>query len=181
MEMGRIQEAVTEGRKAVELDPLSSFYNSMLGYTYYYQRDYNHAIEQQNKTLEIDPNHLGAIWCIGQAYEQMGNYKRAVEQWAKFEHLRDNDSRAKKIREIFEKSGYEGILRELAKSSEAASYPYGAATSYGMLGEKDNAFASLEKAAAAGNHIDTIKVDPALDNLRSDPRFADLLRRIGLP
>jgi len=181
MEMGRIQEAVTEGRKAVELDPLSPFYNSMLGYTYYYQRDYNHAIEQQNKTLEIDPNHFGAIWCIGQAYEQMGNYKLAVEQWAKSQHLQNNDSRADKIREIFERSGYAGVLRELAKSSEAASYPYGAATSYAMLGEKDAAFASLEKAVAAGNHIDTIKVDPELDNIRSDPRYADLLSRIGLP
>ena len=181
MEMGRIQEAVTEGRKAVELDPLSSFYNSMLGYTYYYQRDYNHAIEQQNKTLEIDPNHAGAIWCIAQAYEQMGNYKQAVEQSAKFEQLRGNDSRAKNFREIFEKSGHAGILREYAKISEAAGDHYGAATSYAMLGEKDAAFAALEQAAAAGNHIDTLKLDPALDNIRSDPRYADLLRRIGLP
>jgi serine/threonine protein kinase/tetratricopeptide (TPR) repeat protein len=181
MEMGRIQEAVTEGRKAVELDPLSSFYNSMLGYTYYYQRDYSHAIEQQNKTLEIDPNHAGAVWCIAQAYEQMGNYKQAVEQSAKFEQLRGNNSRAKNLREIFEKSGHAGILREYAKISEAAGYHYGAATSYAMLGEKDAAFAALEQAAAAGNHIDTLKLDPALDNIRSDPRYADLLRRIGLP
>jgi len=181
MEMGRIQEAVTEGQKAVELDPLSSFYTSMLGYTYYYQRDYNHAIEQQNKTLELDPNHAGAIWCIAQAYEQMGNYKQALEQSAKFEQLRGNDSRAKNFREIFEKSGHAGILREYAKISEAAGYHYGAATSYAMLGEKDAAFAALEQAGAAGNHIDTLKLDPALDNIRSDPRYADLLRRMGLP
>ena len=50
-----------------------------------------------------------------------------------------------------------------------------------MLGEKDAAFAALEQAAAAGNYVDMIKLDPALDKLRSDPRFADLLRRIGLP
>jgi len=50
-----------------------------------------------------------------------------------------------------------------------------------MLGEKDVAFADLERAVAAGDHIDTITLDPALDNLRSDPRYADLLRRIGLP
>jgi len=181
MEMGRIQEAVTEGRKALELDPLSPLYSSMLGYTYYYQRDYNHAIEQQNKTLEIDPNHAGAIWCIGQAYEQMGNYKQAVERWAKYEQLRGNDSRANKIREIFEKSGYRGILRKHAKDSEAQGDPYGAATNYAMLGEKDAAFAALEKAAAEGNHLDTFKLDPALDNIRSDPRYADLLRRMGLP
>jgi hypothetical protein len=50
-----------------------------------------------------------------------------------------------------------------------------------MLGEKDAAFAALEQAAAAGNHIDTLKLDPALDSIRSDPRYADLLRRMGLP
>jgi hypothetical protein len=111
----------------------------------------------------------------------MGNYKQAVEQSAKFEQLRGNDSRAKNFREIFEKSGHAGILREYAKISEAAGDHYGAATSYAMLGEKDAAFAALEQAAAAGNHIDTLKLDPALDNIRSDPRYADLLRRIGLP
>jgi hypothetical protein len=50
-----------------------------------------------------------------------------------------------------------------------------------MLGEKNAAFAALEKAVAAGNHVDTIKVDPELDNIRSDPRYTDLLRRMGLP
>ena len=50
-----------------------------------------------------------------------------------------------------------------------------------MLGEKDAAFAALEKASAAGNHVDVIKLEPKLDNLRSDPRYAELLRRMGLP
>jgi serine/threonine protein kinase/tetratricopeptide (TPR) repeat protein len=181
MEMGRIQEAVTEGRKAVELDPLSSFYNSMLGYTYYYQRDYNRAIEQQNKTLEIDPTYAPAVYGIGDAYWQMGNYKQAMDQRIKAAQLGGYEKHAKELSETFEKLGYKGALRKHAKDSEAAGYPYGAACDYAMLGEKDAAFEALEQAAAAGNHIDTIKLDPALDNLRSDPRYADLLGRIGLP
>ncbi|MGA7928006.1 MAG: protein kinase [Candidatus Sulfotelmatobacter sp.] len=179
-EMGRAQEAITECRKAVELDPLSLFYNSMLGSAYYYQRDYNHAIEQANKTLEIDPNYPQAVGYLGLVYEQMGNYKQAMEQWIKVEQLQGHEARAQELREVFEKSGYKGVLRKYAKDNEAG-YPYGAACDYAMLGEKDAAFAALEQATAVGNHLDTFKLDPALDNIRSDPRYADLLRRMGLP
>lgn len=178
--MGKPQEAITECRKAVELDPLSLFYNS-LGYAYYYQRDYNHAIEQWNKTLEIDPKYVMAVWGSATAYEQMGNNKQAIEQWIKVEQLQGSEVRAQELRQVFEKSGYKGFLRKVAKDNETAGYAYGVATSYAMLGEKDAAFAALQQAAAAGNHIDTFKLDPELDNLRSDPRYAELLRQIGLP
>jgi hypothetical protein len=110
----------------------------------------------------------------------MGNYKQAMEQWIKVEQLQGHEARAQELREVFEKSGYKGVLRKYAKDNEAG-YPYGAACDYAMLGEKDAAFAALDQATAVGNHLDTFKLDPALDNLRSDPRYADLLHRIGLP
>ena len=69
----------------------------------------------------------------------------------------------------------------MAKQCEAINDPYCAAVNYAMLREKDAAFAALEQAVAAGSHIDNIKLEPGLDSLRSDPRYADLLRRIGLP
>jgi tetratricopeptide (TPR) repeat protein len=159
----------------------SASYNSMLGYACYYRRDYNHAIEQANKTLEIDPNYPQAVGYLGLVYEQMGNYKQAMEQWIKVAQLEGHEARARELREVFEKSGYKGVLRKYAKDNEAAGYPYGAARDYAMLGEKDAAFAALEQASAVGNHLDTFKLDPALDNLRSDSRYANLLRRIGLP
>jgi serine/threonine protein kinase len=180
-EMGRVQEAVAEGRKAVELEPFSTLYNNMLGFMYYHQRDYNRAIEQQNKTLEIDSKYAAAVGGIGEAYAQMGNYKQAMDQWVKYEQLEGREARAQELRQVFEKSGYKGYLRKVAEDSEAAGNPYNTAANYAQLGEKDAAFAALEQAAAAGNNVDTIKLDPALDNLRSDPRYADLLRRIGLP
>jgi eukaryotic-like serine/threonine-protein kinase len=180
-EMGKGQEAITECRKAVELDPLSSFYNSMLGFAYYHRRDYEHAIEQHNKTLEIDPTYAPAVNGIGDAYWQMGKYKQAMDQQIKAAQLLGAEERAKELSETFEKLGYKGVLRKDAEDSEAADDPYSAACDYAMLGEKDAAFAALEKAAAAGNHLDTFKLDPALDNIRSDPRYADLLKRIGLP
>jgi len=180
-EMGRAQDAIAECRKSVELDPLSPLYNSMLGYAYYFQRSYNQAIDQWNKTLEIDPRHAGALTGIGDAYWQMGNYEQAIEPYIKATQLWDSADGAKELKEAFEKSGYKGVLRKHVKDSEARGRRYGAATSYAMLGEKDAAFAALEQAAAAGNYVDMIKLDPALDNLRPDPRYADLLRRIGLP
>jgi serine/threonine protein kinase/tetratricopeptide (TPR) repeat protein len=181
LEMGRTQEAVTEARKAVELEPLSPFHNSNLAIKYYSQRDYNHAIEQANKTLEIDPNYPPAIWTLGGVYAQLGNYKQAIEQWIKATQLSGGEERAKELKEVFEKSGYKGVLRKFAKDAEAEGQPYSAALSYAKLGEKDAAFAALEKAVALGQGTDDIKTAPDLDNLRSDPRYADLLRRIGLP
>ena len=180
-EMGRPQEEIIECGKAVELDPLSSLYNDGLAQAYYNGRDYAQAIEQANKTLEINPKQVDAVETLGGAYEQMGNYKQAMEQWIKADQLRGHEARAHELGKVFEKSGYTGYLRKNAKDSEAEGDHYGAAVGYAMLGEKNAAFAALEKAVAAGNHVDTIKVDPRLDNLRSDPRYADLLRRMGLP
>ena len=162
-EMGRPQEGITECRKAVELDPLSLLYNTGLAQAYYNNRDYTQAIEQANKTLEINPKHVDAVESLGDAYEQMGNYKQAMEQWIKVEQLKGYEARAIELGQVFEKSGYTGYLRKNAIDTEAKGDHYGAAVDYAMLGEKDNAFAALEKAVAAGNHVDTIKVDPELD------------------
>jgi len=117
--MGRTQEAVTEARKGVELDPLSPLHNLTLGWAYYYQRDYNHAIEQTNKTLEIDPNYPKAIALLGDIYAHFGNYKQAMEQWIKVEQLSGGEERAKELKQVFEKSGYKGVLRKFAKDAEA--------------------------------------------------------------
>jgi hypothetical protein len=85
------------------------------------------------------------------------------------------------VKRVFEKSGYQGYLRKNAKDNEQAGDFYEAAHDYILLGEKDAAFANLEKAATEGQAIDNFKLDPTLDPLRSDPRFSDLLRRMGLP
>jgi len=80
-----------------------------------------------------------------------------------------------------EKTGYRGHLRKDAQDKEVQDDYYDAACDYAMLGEKDAAFVALARAAAAGQQVDFLKLDPDLDNVRSDPRYADLLRRIGLP
>jgi len=180
-EMGKSSDAIAECRKAVELDPLSLLCNYDLAFTYYLARDYSQSLQQANRTLEIDPRYSEAITTIGAVDEATGNYKGAIEQWVKNEQVLGNEERAQEVKEIFEKSGYGAYLRKSAKDSGAAGDFFGAATDYALLGEKDAAFSLLQQAAAAGQAVDNFKLNPELDSLRSDPRYADLLRRIGLP
>jgi eukaryotic-like serine/threonine-protein kinase len=184
---GRPQQGIAECRKAVELDPLSVLNNWGLAAEYYLVRDYSHAIETANKTLEIDPKYSEAISVLGLAYEQMGNYKQTIEQWVKIERLQGHEARATELMRTFEKSGYKAYLSKDAKDNEAEGNYYlggvarSAAADYAMLGEKDAAFAALDKAFASRAGVVDINVDPRLDNIRSDPRYPELLRRIGLP
>jgi serine/threonine protein kinase/Tfp pilus assembly protein PilF len=185
--MGRTQGGLAECRKAVELDPLSVLNNWGLAAEYYVSRDYNHAIEAANRTLEIDPKYPDAVSILGLAYEQMGDFKRAMEQWVKIEQLQGHEMRGKELMNAFEKSGYTGYLRKNAKDNEVEGNHYrgglarSAAADYAMLGEKDAAFSALGKAFASRTGVVDINVDPRLDNIRSDSRYADLLRQIGLP
>jgi hypothetical protein len=85
------------------------------------------------------------------------------------------------LREAYEKFGYRGFLKRQSEYREADHNYVGAARDYAKLGDKDAAFAALEKAFENRSGILYIKCDPELDSIRSDPRFADLLRRMGLP
>ena len=182
---GKTQEGLAECRRAVDLDPLSVLNNMILAWEYDFARDYNHAIEAANKTLEIDPKDPDAVSVLGLAYEQTGSYKQAMDQWVKIEQLRGHELHGKELMNAFEKSGYTGYLRKDAKDNEAEGNHYrgglapSAAADYAMLDAKDAAFAALDKAFARRSGVVDIYVDPRLDNIRSDPRFANLLRRIG--
>ena len=181
----KTQEGLVECRRAVELDPLSVLNNMILAWEYDFAHDYTHAIEQANRTLEIDPNDVDAVSVLGLAYEQMGNYAQAMEQWVKIQRLQGHQTRATELMRTFERSGYTGYLSKDAKDNEAEGDFYrgglapSAAADYAMLGKKDEAFAALEKAFAHRIGVVDINVDPRLDKMRSDPRFADLLRRVG--
>ncbi|MGA8622543.1 MAG: protein kinase [Candidatus Sulfotelmatobacter sp.] len=182
---GKTQDGLAECRRAVELDPLSVLNNMILAWEYDFARDYKHAIEQANKTLEIDPKDADAVSVLGLAHEQMGNYAQAMEQWVKIQRLQGHEARAKELMRTFEKSGYKGYLSKDAKDNEAEANYYGggltrsAAADYAMLGEKDAAFAALNKAFVSRAGVVDIDLDPRLENILSDPRYTDLLRRIG--
>jgi serine/threonine-protein kinase len=179
--VGKTQAAIVEARKAVELEPMSGLSNVSLQMAYYYARDYNRAVEQAAKTLETDPNNYQSVLFLGSTYEQMGDYQRTMEQWAKAEQLEGSESHAKEIWQVFKKSGYSGYLSDQAKHHEVTGAYGDAAAENAMLGRKDAAFTDLNKAVASRSNLVFVKCEPEFDNLRSDPRFADVLRRIGVP
>jgi hypothetical protein len=137
------------------------------------------TLQQANRALEIDPKYSQAIEQIEGVYEVTGDYKRAIEQRIMLEQALGDRLGADEVRQV-EKSGYQGYLRKEARDKEAGGDYYGAAEDYAVLGAKDAAFVALERAAAEGQALDNFKLDPALDSLRSDPRYTDLLRRVGL-
>jgi serine/threonine protein kinase/tetratricopeptide (TPR) repeat protein len=177
----RVSDAIVESKKAVELDPLSMFYNAQYEMLYIYARDPKAAIKEADRLLEIDRNSLLAPAIKALGYEQLGDYKEAIDWWMRGQTLGGHEDRAKGLREAYEKFGYKGFLRRQSEYREADHNSVGAARDYAKLGDKDDAFAALEKAFENRSGILYIKCDPELDSIRSDPRFADLLRRIGLP
>ena len=172
---------LNECRRATEIDQFSPIYNMSLTLAYNFSRDYNRALQQAQKALEMEPTNPYAITWLGYTYERMGNYKEAMEQWTKLARSNGHDEYAKEMMQAFEQSGYRGFLKKDAAHFEAQRDYNGAAASYAILGDKNAAFAALEKAFAKRTDVLFIKVDPQFDSLHSDPRFADLLRRIGLP
>jgi hypothetical protein len=103
------------------------------------------------------------------------------EQWATQAKLVGREQYVTEITQAFEKSGYKGYLLYDAKDSETEGDYDLAAADYAMLGDKNAAFAALEKAFSNRAGLLFVKVEPQFDNLRSDPRYAGLLGRIGLP
>ena len=148
---------------------------------YFLARQYDHAIAQAKETLEIDPSSPASFNIIGASYEQLRDYPKAIEAWTKHEEVNGHEPRAKELKRIFETKGYTGYLRRDLKDGQGAGDHYGAALEFAMLGERDASFTELEKAFTQRSQIVDMNLDPRLDNIRSDPRYTDLLHRIGLP
>jgi TolB-like protein len=188
--MGRHNEAIAEERRALELDPLSLTINFELGLAFYYARNYDQAIEQFQKTLELDPNFPPPHQFLPAAYEQKGMYGEAIAGFQKGITPRGGSEwpmSAPGLGHVYAVSGKKAeartVLNELKQLSGQEYVPaYDIALIYAGLGEKDQAFAWLEKAYEERSFpMAWLKVEPQWDSLRSDPRFADLVRRVGLP
>jgi serine/threonine protein kinase/Flp pilus assembly protein TadD len=187
---GRHNESIAEERRAVELDPLSLTISFELGTAFYYARNYDQAIEQFQKTLELDPNFPAVYAFLPAAYEQKGMYDEAIAGFQKGITPRGRSEwpmTVPGLGHVYAVSGKKGdartVLNELKQLSGQEYVPaYGIALIYAGLGEKDQAFAWLEKAYEEHSFkMAWLKVEPRWDSLRSDPRFAALVRRIGLP
>jgi serine/threonine-protein kinase len=184
--MGRSEKAIQEARRAVDLDPLSAEIHSVLGFVLYFAHRYDQAAVELHKTLELDPNYWIGYYYLGQVYAQQGRFEDAIAaqrkasesfgsavSWSLAEIARDY---------VLEGKGTEArqAIPDLLKPYRTLHItPYGIATVYAALGDKDQAFAQLEQALAQrSQYMDFLKVDPELDSLRSDPRFQSLLSRM---
>jgi TolB-like protein/Tfp pilus assembly protein PilF/predicted Ser/Thr protein kinase len=186
--MGRAEVALAEIQTAQRLNPLSLITSSDVGWAFHFARRYDRAIEQCQETLELDPNFVGAHDCLGSAYLAKGDYGKAIAECQRAATGSGNDLlRTAGLGRAYALAGMtvkaREILRKLHSESERRYVPaYFLATVYVALGEKDEAFTWLEKAYDARDaNLIWLKVDDAVDPLRSDARFRELLSRIGLP
>jgi eukaryotic-like serine/threonine-protein kinase len=186
--MGRSDDALVEMRIAQNLDPVSFLTSSSLGWTFYFGRQFDRAIDQCQKTLELEPNDIGAHSCLGYSFMAKKEFARAVAEFKKAADLSGEEPL--RIEGLGIAYGFAGqkeearrLLAELqAKSTLHYVPPYFLASVHAGLGENDKAFALLEKGYNERDaYLTWLKVEPALDPLRSDPRFHVLLQRVGLP
>lgn len=183
----RHDEALAEIRRAREIDPVSLIVSTNEGWILFCARQYDAAIEQLRRTIEMDPSFANAHFKLALVYEAKGMYKEAVEEFLKDDTLSGvSQETVAALRTAYAKSGWEGFCRQQLShlhtdSKEGYVSPKNFALAYLQLGEKDQAFEWLEKSYAERSEVLLyLKVDPRFDPLRSDPRFADLVRRVGL-
>ncbi|PYK13724.1 MAG: hypothetical protein DME64_12960 [Verrucomicrobia bacterium] len=183
--LGRFDDAIVEGKRAVELDPLSLVINTDLGSDYYYARRYDEAIAQLRKTLEMDPGFYIAHLVLGQVLDAKGARDAAIVECQKARALNDDPSVLGVLARAYGLSGNkmeaEKILDQLEKlSQERYVSAYSFALIYLGLGDKEEALRWLEQSYQdrAGSDIGFIRVDPLLDPLRGDPRFEALAEKI---
>jgi len=184
---GRVDEALREINRAQELDPLSLQISSSRGFILENARHYEEAIEQLRRVIAIDPNHYQAHWFLALTYLANGQIDQAIATSEKAVALSDRAPAALGVLGMaYGAAGRKGeanqILNELLQlEKQRYVSPMAFVYVYTGLGNKDQSFAWLEKAhQERSNGIAFFKVSPTVDPLRSDARFADLLRRIGL-
>jgi serine/threonine-protein kinase len=186
--LGRNTEAIAEAQRAYALDPLSLGASRDLAAAYYRARQYDQAIAQCQKMLDLDPQaYVRLRDLLELVYEQLGRYDQAVAERVKSTTFLGGAEKAAALRAAYEKSGWEGFLQKTADSIIGQARlgkvgSYNMARVYSRLRDKDRTFEWLEKAyAKRSSGIISIKTDPAFDWMRADPRFQELLRRIGFP
>ena len=182
--MGRSDEAIAAGRRAEELDPLSLVIKADLGWILIMARRYDEGITQLKSTLALDPNLYYARLRLGDVYQAKGMYTEAIAEYRKTFALSAEPWVKAMLARSLVKAGHRSeafqLLNELkAESSQRYVQSDCLATVYAALGEKDEAFKWLEKGFTERTFDLQSTVDPLFDDLRADPRFADLVRRVA--
>jgi len=185
--MGRFDESLKELKLAGELDPLSLVINADLGRAFYFARQYDQTIKQENRTLEMDANFWLSHINLGRSYTQKKMYADAISELQTASELSPGNTEVLSFLGFaYAVAGNSDEARQTLCSLEERAQqnyvpPYHLAIVHAGLKQKDEAFEWLERAYER-HAVDlfTLNVEPMFDELRSDPRFIDLVRRVGL-
>jgi len=185
--MGRPEEAMAQIERALELDPFNATFRGLYAWDLLYARRYDEAIQDLRETLRTAPNDQMLLSALKAVYHLKGMHEEALEIWRTwFTTMGDSEAEEALARGNAE-AGYFGALNHVAELYVARSRttyvtPWQIATMYTRAGKNDEALEWLEKAYEAhDSNMPAISVDPIFDNLREDPRFQDILRKMNFP
>ena len=183
--VGRFNEAEDQFRRALEIEPVSLPINWDLGRFFYNSRRFDESITQHKKTIELDPGFARAHRTLAEVYRVKGDYANSVEERAKFFELIGQSQNAGLMRATFAKHGWHGFLRLVTSENSPvtdSNSSWGRAKAFLDLNERDKAITELNKGYQLRlSSLNWLKIEPQMDPLRSDPRFQELLRKVGFP
>ncbi|MEJ7863044.1 MAG: winged helix-turn-helix domain-containing protein [Pyrinomonadaceae bacterium] len=189
---GRFDESFAEYQRALEIDPLSLAVKTDLGLNYYYACQFDRAIEYLKKLKESDPNYMRTYINLAMVYKKKGMFEEAIAEDDRAYTMIDGSdlqmlaARKTALENAFKTAGAKGYWQKVidleSNLQSGKPSPVTLAKLYSEFGERDKAFELLEKGYSERSGLLVwLKVSPEFDNLRSDPRFTDLMRRVGLP
>jgi tetratricopeptide (TPR) repeat protein len=189
---GQFDRAIAECKRALKIDPLSPRYHLTLGWWLYLSRAYDEAVEELHQAFELDPTNPAAQELLGEVYALKGLHDEAVVAWKKAMTITGDHELASIMEEAHRRDGFPGAARAVAsKRLERLADRKGRgeyvsaiefARAYTQLGDRDQALAWLERASEERTSLALlIGVNPAFDELREDPRFQEIVGRLGLP
>jgi TolB-like protein/Tfp pilus assembly protein PilF/class 3 adenylate cyclase len=187
VELGQFDRAIAEGKRAVELDPLSLIISADLGEDYFFARRYDEAIAQLRKTIEMDPRFHYAHWNLGEVWQLKSQLNEAISEYRKAVELNDDPFVFALLGQAYARAGQrEEAQRILSRLSEEARsryvHAYSFALMYLALGDKERAIDEMERAyRERGRDVVLVNVDPMLDDLRGHPRFEALVQKVFAP
>jgi tetratricopeptide (TPR) repeat protein len=185
--MGRPKEAAVEADRALELDPLNTLIQGIYAMYLMQARRYDDAIALLRKILDTVPDNAIALSTLRTAYHMKHMYKEALEIWKASYAAKGDQEAVEALERGFAEGGYPGALRRVAdmlvaRSQKTFVTPWQIATLYTRAGMNKEALDWLEKAYQAHDqNMPYISVDPIFDDLRAEPRFQEILRRMKLP